>query len=241
MLIRKLALTSMLAMPFTVNASPIQYNAVIQDHGSFTRDLSTALDWMDVTATRGLSYNQVDSLLQTDEKFKGWRYATVNELDALVLNFGYVPLYESFSTCPYGNLICDYNMSGDNVIIEDIINILGDVTDAFNDARNHYYDVGIGGAGGITGILGSDMLNPGLGHQDMASFIDREYVDRSGRPESSDGLDMMSTLTGDQTRDYANGWTGSFLVREYAVPEPSALSMFVLGAIGMLFRRKARI
>lgn len=57
-------------------------NVVFEDHGQFSTDSKTGLDWLDVTATAGLSYAQVLAgaggwLSQ------GWRYANGNEIRSL--------------------------------------------------------------------------------------------------------------------------------------------------------------
>jgi hypothetical protein len=52
--------------------------ATVIDLGTITRDTDTGLDWLDVSATANLSYNQVvaSALVQSE----GWRYATEAEV-----------------------------------------------------------------------------------------------------------------------------------------------------------------
>lgn len=66
-------------------------NAAIEIDGSVTRDTATGLEWLDLTASVGKSYNQVSSLFDSGEEFEGWRYATSSEITSfLVSNFGLV-------------------------------------------------------------------------------------------------------------------------------------------------------
>ena len=63
--------------------------AALVEHSSFTTDTSAGLDWLDVTATQGLSYGQIQaSALVTS----GWRFATGDELSGLLANFGLPPV-----------------------------------------------------------------------------------------------------------------------------------------------------
>lgn len=62
-----------------VNSVPI--HASLIDYGPYLYDTETGLDWYDVSATYGLSFNTVNSRLTA-----GWRYASNNELNTLVTN-----------------------------------------------------------------------------------------------------------------------------------------------------------
>jgi len=53
--------------------------AALIDFGTFTRDTSNSLDWLDVTTTQGMSFNQVTAAYSGSE----WRYATVSEFSAM--------------------------------------------------------------------------------------------------------------------------------------------------------------
>jgi hypothetical protein len=62
--------------------------ASIIDNGTYTTDTATGLDWLDVTASIGLSFNQVSAQFGASQQFEGWRYATVAELTTLLANAG---------------------------------------------------------------------------------------------------------------------------------------------------------
>jgi hypothetical protein len=61
--------------------------ATIINNGNFTTDDSTNLDWLDMSFSIGLSYNDVDNLLASGGVLDGWRYATSTELTTLVTNY----------------------------------------------------------------------------------------------------------------------------------------------------------
>lgn len=64
-------------------------SAPLQDLGSSTLDPNTGLMWLDVDATSGLSYNDVQAtLLGPAQRHAGYRYATVAEVRTLLANAG---------------------------------------------------------------------------------------------------------------------------------------------------------
>ena len=108
-------------------------NATIIDLGNITRDTNTRLDWLDVTETLNMSYDDVIVQMGIGNKYERWRYATAAELDQLIINFG----YSAASTgCQYGVIHCDLNISDEPQIIEKIILTLGDTGMTF--AQNLY-------------------------------------------------------------------------------------------------------
>ncbi len=55
-------------------------HAVLIDHGVYSTDDATGLDWLELTETRNLSWGYVDTQLGAGLKFDGWRYATKTEV-----------------------------------------------------------------------------------------------------------------------------------------------------------------
>ena len=74
----------LITVSFNTNASILD----IVDNGLFTTDTISGLDWLDVTATQGLRYDQVSSNMTEGGRFYGWRYATSSELNTLFHNAG---------------------------------------------------------------------------------------------------------------------------------------------------------
>ena len=49
--------------------------ALIIDHGTYTTDTTTGLDWLDVTASLGRTFNDVNSQFGVGGDFEGWGFA----------------------------------------------------------------------------------------------------------------------------------------------------------------------
>jgi hypothetical protein len=72
-LFTKLAMSTVCVLAFS-EASVA--NPVLLDHGVYTTDTVTGLDWLDLTETRGLSFDTVSDQLGVGERFHGWRFAS---------------------------------------------------------------------------------------------------------------------------------------------------------------------
>jgi len=218
-------------------------NAGIIDLGNITRDTETGLDWLDVTETRGLSFNDVVAQLSPDGAYEGWRYATYSELDELILNFGYVPI---ITNCQFGNAVCDGGMGvGDFPVIEDMINTLGDTYDAYYKTLgiDDINAVSINGTGKTVGFLGStfenDKIHLGFIYDMELSGDVAPYPEDD--PRSSNYPDQIESIRMHWDLDDSRPDIGSFLVRSSEVPEPSTLAIFALGLIGLASRRVQRL
>lgn len=211
-------------------------HAEIIDLGSITRDTNTGLEWLDVTETVNLSYNQVTAQMGSGGTYEGWRYATAAEFDQLVSSFGYSAVKKN---CQYGVGYCDTLLSGDNQSIENFIRTLGDTLNLFYDSNNTAYDVSSNGAGYTFGILGTSFSGSNITRASVADF---EAVYRATQAPYSDSPDSVQTAY-DVTRnkDYASKIDGSFLVRPSAVPVPAAAWLFGSGLLGLagLSRKRA--
>jgi len=62
--------------------------ANIIDHGTYLSDTGTGLDWLDLTATQGQSYNTVLGSMPA-----GWHYASLADVATLFTDAGGVPPY----------------------------------------------------------------------------------------------------------------------------------------------------
>lgn len=58
-----------------------------KDNGSYLTDNVSGLEWLDVSASTYLSYNDVSSQMGAGQRFDGWRYASLEQLDDLVFNY----------------------------------------------------------------------------------------------------------------------------------------------------------
>jgi hypothetical protein len=217
-------------LAFTCLAISISVNAAIIDLGAITRDTDTGLDWLDVTQTSGLSYDQVTVQLGVGGDYEGFRYATLAELDQLITNFGYTAIN---TDCDYTALHCDWNVDGDNVVIETMIKTLGDTLDQYLDATGDIRDVGPDGAGFTWGMLGSTHQNAPL--QDVALILDGETIRRDDGTPYADSSDWVSTA--EFSVNNVRISRGSFLVTPSAVPIPAAGWLF-MSALACLFGKK---
>lgn len=206
---RTLALTSLLFLP-------IFSHATIVDLGTITRDTETGLDWLDVTETRGLSYNQVTAQMGVGGAYEGWRYATASEVDLLITHFGYTRI----SFCNYGVTHCDFNLSGDRISVENIIKTLGDTRDAVLDEIGHEYDTNDLGAAGVQALINEYLPNPGNSTTTTVSAIeDFEYVDRVTGLFASDSNDRVKVHDYGISRTFPHEQIGSFLVKTSPVAD----------------------
>jgi hypothetical protein len=69
-------------------ALPAAANANLVDRGLVTYDTRSGLEWLDLSQTQGLSFDQVSTQLGTGGLYAGYRYATSLEAQGLLTEFG---------------------------------------------------------------------------------------------------------------------------------------------------------
>lgn len=84
---KSVAALIVVALPYVVSGS-VQASSILIDNGASTYDPDTKLQWLDITATAGLSYNDVITNNGVDFIKNGWRYATDFEVDQLYRHAG---------------------------------------------------------------------------------------------------------------------------------------------------------
>jgi len=208
----KLCLVSS-AFVFSANTS-----AAIIDNGLTTIDTDAGLEWLDVTETLNMSYNDVSAQLgNSSSSLFGYRYATGAEVTTLVDN------WLGYSTGGYVNL------SAADDALDPLIPILGDAYAAYEPNTDSLE----GGNG-----------TPGSGYHYVYGLT--AAVDESAtqvwsaiiydRPESW-GTDFYSQDYSSLDVSVYQGYLGSFLVRETAVstvPVPAAAWLFGSGLLGLI-------
>jgi hypothetical protein len=63
-------------------------NAALIDHDTYSSDTATGMDWLDLTQTRGQSFDEVMSQTSAGQLLEGWRFATKAEIGQFWANAG---------------------------------------------------------------------------------------------------------------------------------------------------------
>jgi hypothetical protein len=149
--------------------------AAIEDHGDYTFDTDTGHRWVDVTLSRGLTWQEGKDQMTPTGDFAGCRYPGLSEVKDLLENLGLQTQCHPQNS-PFYTVACN-NPEG----LEDAIRLLGDTKDARLDETNNATDVSPDGAGDTRGLWSS-----GGSHLYLR---DDEFVDR---------------VTGDPVKDYSD-------------------------------------
>ena len=77
-------------------------NTHIIDKGNYSIDTKTGIEWLDLTETAGLSYNDVSSKMGVGQEFEGWGYATTSQVATFFDGFGGSGDYSGWSASNNG-------------------------------------------------------------------------------------------------------------------------------------------
>ncbi len=206
----KKLIIGVLLFGFTTSA-----NAIFTDNTTYLSDSVSGLDWLDVTATQGLSFNTVSAEFGVGGLYEGWRYATSLEFDNLVTNWT--------GTTSSGNLYAYRYFSEASDTIDNLIATLGNTNTAntSNDPSLTNYSYGLT-ADAATG-----------GKATLAILTD--YDERTQQLQDYANARYFSALP-----DEAKPNFGPFLVRQTSVPEGTSIILFTIGLLGLfgVARRK---
>jgi len=188
--------------------------AVLIDNGSTTLDTVTGLEWLDVTATTGQSYNDVIGGFG-GYIASGYRYANVTEMCGLFGSLG-----DSLPSCLSQTGAVETISATSSATL---VNLLGDTflpNGGFFGVTCGIYDDGNAGDGSVgSGAIKADSFN---GHCQQQALENTVAAFANNRTVSSSG----------------NSFVGSYLVRDTAVPEPGTMALFGLSIIGIGFARR---
>ena len=229
----KLAMKGTAAACFLALGS-MSANAKLIDHGTYTTDTVSGLDWLDVTATVSRPSQDISQLFDSGEEFAGWRYATEIEFYTLVSNASdtrITPNEHFASPLPEVNR---------HSAAEDLIALLGNTVDAmYLELYGITYDSYHGyPEGEYLDRTGGIIMNSFTRGEKLAYIVD----DDSTIWSPDDPQDRVVTgfdsyyfcLDGEYCEP------GSYLVRPTSVPEPSTLALLGLGIMGLGFARKQK-
>jgi hypothetical protein len=200
--------------------------AVIIDNGTYTTNTASGLDWLDVTQTLGLSFDEVTAKIK-DGELLGWRYANGAQFNQLITDATGVVIQP-------GSLA----VSNDSPYFIDLMHMLGTTTSVIDaccaeGGRLVSYEF-------VQGWLDQpprwlDQL-PSLGG---SALVGAELIYFDGA-----GHSLISTNNGFSTNSTVPHW-GSYLIRDtlvVSVPEPETYALILagLGMLGLTLRRNTK-
>jgi len=208
------------------------------DLGQSTVDQSSGLEWLDLTATRGRSLqNVLDDLNDAGGTFREqdrWQVATKLDFRNLMSNW-------------FGLNYQGYHYDTP-VSTVSLIHLLGDTADAELDALNSWADIADNAAGYTSGMLADEFDYFGVStHRAMAIIVDYHLVYRQSREFGIDYVDYIDDFSwGDL--NVGNDRNGVYLYRNYqpatqdvAAPTPLLLSALGLGLLGWQRRQQRQL
>lgn len=204
------------------NASFTQYSSPAFGPNTITYDSTQNLYWLSPKVTLGLSYDQVSQLLQTDQAFAGYRYATTAELSSLFSEFR-IPDINVYGTGSYGTTA---NVSG----VTALQAFLGSTYSQMTAGVTEISTDGFVGAPYLSPV--NNFISVYLGSADLWNGV---LINNTPTSFAYAATDLSSSLPSDS---YSG--IGSWLVS--AVPEPDSYVLILvgLGLIGLAGRRKTR-
>jgi hypothetical protein len=204
-----------------VGATLIEQDLLLVDDGLITLDSSTGLEWLDVTQTVGMSYTSVLGSQYVSQM--SFRYATLQELTALFDNAGgsgdYLIPRSTINSENYNGVPVVENYSA----AMSLLNFMGCTSYIVGQACD------LDGQDWHIGMYGNQ-VNSGI---QTAAIVDAY---NNSPPYGNAGaiwVDFSEFVPSRTTTDF-----GSYLVRTSSVPEPSVISILLIGILGMAFARR---
>jgi len=185
--------------------------AILIDNGSTTVDTATNLEWLDVTATLGESYNSVIGGFG-GYIADGYSVATTSQICVL---FG--ALGDSIANCPDAAVDILAAAHAAEFIIK-----FGDTT------------VSLSGYGGTFGWFDSGYVS--LKHD----WVGIGCIEGTAMNITCGGTNTAVAHGYGNFPDAKHSMVGGWLVRDASVPEPAIIALFTLGLVGIGFARRKR-
>lgn len=200
-----MALSVIALLPMTATADFI-------DAGTTTVDTATGLEWLDLTETSGLSYNDVSSQFGAGGALHGWRYASMEETQTLFTNLGLTLAFQ------FGHVTSA--PAGFTAALSNFVSLFGDTAGELNSS--------FFGALGITA----------QSYYSNSHHMMGAYTFFSGTKYN---LQTSLSYCCHFADDDSDIYRGSYLVKATAVPEPGTLFLLGLGLVGIGFVKRKNV
>lgn len=218
----KIIFIAAMAFGNTVSAATIS-DANFIDNGTYTSDKVSGLDWLDLSATLGRSFDDVSANMGAGQAFAGWTIASSNQFSQLLDNFGGNSNY--YGDWSYAN----------NGLFDVFAALLGDIGNILSPT---FYKQAGDGYAQVVLDDGAD-ASPYTSH---ARMYDTFYDTTSLLQDN-----VQIQRGANHTKSFADRYwsvglvraTGSApIVQASAVPEPSTVLLLPLGLIALIVRKK---
>ena len=220
-LIRFVVMASFL-LPFNeVGAALISVDDSTFGIGSLTVDTSTNLAWLDLSITKGISFNDITNELNYGGTYSGYRFASPDEVFSLFVQAQIPDINATGSFAHYGT-------SANAAPALSLINLMGPS-----------YQIQTGGVllSEIAGFSSQHVTLNGFDLIQMPYAIVREgIITQNGAESFGEVFTTGSSIL--PSRSYEGA--GSWLVKSVVVTEPPVIGLFISGVCGLfcITRRK---
>lgn len=219
--LRKYTVLALLAAGFALQGTA---NANLIDNGTYLTDTSFGLDWLNLTATAGLSMNQVLS----SNQYIGWHYATVDQYIQLIYDITGNAIPTSVNNLSLSPInITTVNLT--HLQATQVIQEIGNTWDLYYQQKYGVSSADLylaeQGAVGVHMDWTFGMLQPIYNSIYFGQIID--YNPDQTNP--SNVITNAGVAETSYSKDTSLVYVGSFLIRNSVstVPVPSSIIMFI--------------